>query len=83
MDPTLDVRVECYSGSTYAERPRVICWGEERFEVLCVLYRWRTPDETGFIVETVGRKLIELHSIAATGRWWARMTAGEVNVIVP
>ena len=80
MDPALDVSVECYSGAYHAERPRVICWGEERFEVVRVVNRWRTPNETGFLVHTDDGKLIELHAISATGRWWARMAAGQKNV---
>jgi|APSaa5957512622_1039677.scaffolds.fasta_scaffold50902_2 hypothetical protein len=82
MDSTLDVSVEFYSGSTYAERPRVICWGEERFMVARVIKRWRSPDESGFLVCTVDEKLIELHSIGATGRWWARMIPAEENAFL-
>jgi hypothetical protein len=80
MDPALEVRVECYSGSYEAERPRAICWGEERFEVVRVVNQWRTPYEKGFLVRTDDGKLIELHAVSATGRWWARLSTGQENV---
>ena len=74
MDPTLEVSVEFYSGSMYAERPRAICWGEERFEVDRVIERWKTPEEMGFLVHTVDEKLIELRSVGETDCWRACFT---------
>jgi len=47
-----------------------------------VIKRWRSPDESGFLVCTVDEKLIELHSIGATGRWWARMIPAEENAFL-
>jgi hypothetical protein len=71
MDPSLEVRVEFYSGAAYAERPRVIHWGKELYTVDKVIDRWRTPDEIGFIVRTMDEKLIKIHTTGETDCWQA------------
>lgn len=48
------VRVECYSGYTYAEEPRAFEWRGQRYEVKRILKRWRTPQGPGFRVEVAG-----------------------------
>ncbi len=37
------VQVECYSGHTYAQEPRVVIWKGFRAEVAHVESTWRTP----------------------------------------
>jgi len=46
-------RVECYSGTTYADRPTALWWEGRRFVIQSILARWRTPGEVCFRVETV------------------------------
>lgn len=51
------IRVECYSGLSYAERPIAVRWQGQRLVVEEVLRSWRTPQGPGFDVVTVdGRK---------------------------
>ena len=42
--------VECYSGHTYAQRPRAFVWQERRCFVSCVESQWRTSDGPVFRV---------------------------------
>ena len=46
------VQVECYSGHTYAQEPRAFEWRGERYEVVRVVKRWRTPTGPAFRVES-------------------------------
>jgi hypothetical protein len=48
------VQVECYSGYTYAQEPRVVEWRGQRYEIKRILKRWRTPQGPGFCVEVAG-----------------------------
>jgi hypothetical protein len=48
------VQVECYSGYTYAQEPRVVEWQGQRYEIKRILKRWRTPQGPGFRVEVAG-----------------------------
>ena len=52
--------VECYSGSEYAERPLALWWEGQRLRVTAVLKRWRSPNETGFRVQTEVGSIFEL-----------------------
>ena len=45
-------RVECYSGHTYAQEPRVVVWRGRRFAVAQIEQRWRAPEGPAFVVET-------------------------------
>jgi hypothetical protein len=45
------IRVECYSGHTYAQEPRAFEWEGRRYRVERVVKRWRTPTGPGFRVE--------------------------------
>lgn len=42
--------VECYAGSTYPEEPRAFTWETQRYTVIEVLQRRRTPEGIGFLV---------------------------------
>jgi hypothetical protein len=48
---TVPIKVECYSGHTYAQEPRAFEWEGRRYEVERVVKRWRTPAGPGFRVE--------------------------------
>jgi hypothetical protein len=45
-------RVECYSGHTYPQEPRVVVWQGRRLPVTHIERRWRTPEGPAFSVET-------------------------------
>ena len=44
--------VECYSGYTYPQEPRVVIWQGRRFPVTHIERRWQSPDGPAFCVET-------------------------------
>ena len=47
------VRVECYSGHTYAQDPRTFEWQGQRYQVRHIAKRWRTPAGPAFWVEGI------------------------------
>jgi hypothetical protein len=52
--------VECYSGQSYPERPRALLWEGERFEVIEILSRWRSPKDIHFLVRIKDGRMFEL-----------------------
>lgn len=52
MPAEREVRVECYSGHTYAQEPRAFFLEGERIEVEQVIARWRTPAGPAFRVRS-------------------------------
>jgi len=44
--------VFCRSDSDYAERPLALIWQGQRFEIIEILARWRTPEGRRFLVKT-------------------------------
>ena len=71
------VRVECYSGHTYAQEPRAFEWEGRRYEVERVIKRWRTPAGPCFRVEVSGisdpnspiSNPVDLTYLESTDRW--------------
>ena len=55
-----NLKVSCYSGHTYAERPYSFLWGETEHEVEEIEKEWREPEGKHFRVRTRGNKLFEL-----------------------
>jgi hypothetical protein len=53
--------VECYSGHTYPQEPRVVVWQGRRFPVARIERRWRAPEGPAFCVETQPGISFELH----------------------
>ncbi|MDY7040390.1 MAG: DUF6504 family protein [Chloroflexota bacterium] len=47
---TETIEVECYSGRTYAQRPRAFTWRGRRYRVREVERTWRTPQGLHFRV---------------------------------
>jgi hypothetical protein len=64
-----DSTVECYSGHTYAQEPRVVVWEGERFPVVRVDRRWRTPEGPAFRVETGPGEVFDLLYVESDDRW--------------
>ncbi len=52
--------VECHSGYQYADRPTAIFWEGQRFEVVDILRRWRTPGMIYFRVTTAVEQSFDL-----------------------
>lgn len=46
-------KVECYAGSTYPEKPRVLEWEGQRYFVDVILERRREPHGVGFLVRCI------------------------------
>jgi hypothetical protein len=63
------VYVECYSGHTYAQEPRVIIWRGFRAPVSQVKHAWRTPDGPAFRVSLDDGAIVNLHFIEARDQW--------------
>lgn len=56
----MGTRVECYSGSEYAEYPRAFDWQGRRLEVAQILHRWRTPPGKTFRVLAADGQVYDL-----------------------
>jgi hypothetical protein len=52
VSPAVTVKVECYSGYTFAERPTGFVWGGKRHQIERILAQWRLPEGPGFRVVT-------------------------------
>ncbi len=69
--------VECYSGSTYAERPVAVHWQDGRLAVEQVLRSWRTPAGPGFEVAVADQRSFRLQLDEAADVWNVQeITAG-------
>ena len=55
-----DLKVICYSGRTYAERPESILWQGIDYEVKEIERAWQEPGEKHFQVHTRDNKLFNL-----------------------
>lgn len=65
--------VECYSGHTYAQEPRVVTWKGCRRPVVQVEKRWRTPEGPAFLARTEAGDLFELQYHELEDRWLVRL----------
>lgn len=65
--------VECYSGHTYAQEPRVIVWKGHRCLVAQVEQRWRRPEGPAFLVRTEPGDVFELHYHDLEDHWSVRL----------
>jgi hypothetical protein len=45
------IKVTCYSGRSYADRPISFVWKHERFEITSIEREWLEPGEKHFIVQ--------------------------------
>ena len=52
------LKVNCYSGHTYAERPKSFQWQGIKYEVEEIERAWREPGERHFQVRTRDNKLL-------------------------
>jgi hypothetical protein len=64
-----EIGVECYSGHTYAQEPRVVIWQGHRHAVAQVVARWRTPEGPTFQVRTETGEWFQLHYLESDDQW--------------
>ena len=57
---TNNLKVNCYSGHTYAERPQSFLWEGVEYEIEDVEKAWLEPEERHFQVRTRDNKLFRL-----------------------
>ena len=61
--------VRCYSGQSYAERPKSFTWEGVEYEVEEIEKEWREPQERHFKVRTKDNKLFQLCYNESQDRW--------------
>ena len=66
-----NLKVKCYSGHTYAERPRSFLWEGIEYEVEEIERAWQEPGERHFHVRTRDNKLFQLRYNEVTRQWSA------------
>ena len=65
------VRVECYSGHEYAERPSAVHWEGVRLQVTEIESSWRTPEGMSFRVRLQDGRACMLAYSALADSWTA------------
>ncbi|MDH5781634.1 MAG: hypothetical protein OEZ07_03575 [Dehalococcoidia bacterium] len=63
------IKVKCYSGQTYAERPKSFLWEGVEYEVEEIEKEWREPGERHFQVRTRDNKLFQLCYNESQDQW--------------
>ena len=64
-----DVDVECYSGTRYAERPRIVILGSDRQAVVEIVHQWRDPTGPCFDVILEDGRQVRLCLNEPTDSW--------------
>jgi hypothetical protein len=64
-----NIEVNCYSGHTYAERPRSFLWQDIEYEVDEIEKAWLEPGQRYFQVRTRDNKLFQLCYNEAEDQW--------------
>ena len=64
-----NLKVSCYSGQTYAERPVSFRWEGVEYEVEEIEKEWLEPGERHFQVRTKDNKLFQLCYNEAKDQW--------------
>ena len=64
-----NIKVNCYSGHTYAERPQSFEWQGIVYEVEEIEREWQEPGERYFQVRTRDNKLFRLCYNEAEDQW--------------
>ena len=67
-----DTIVECYSGHTYAERPKALCHNGKQYEIEAIEAQWRSPEGKHFQVTAMNGDVFELIYDQATDNWKIR-----------
>lgn len=77
------VKVECYSGHTYAQRPRFFTWRGQRYQVQEVERTWRTPQGPCFLVRTPEDSVFELVYNEHNDIWFLKIDYHDVGCAQP
>jgi len=64
-----NLKVKCYSGQSYAERPKSFIWEGVEYEVEEIEKEWLEPGERHFKLRTKDNKLFQLCYNEAEARW--------------
>ncbi len=64
-----NVKVKCYSGHTYAERPVSFVWEGVEYEVAEIEKAWLEPGERHFKVRTRDNRFFQLCYNEISKRW--------------
>jgi hypothetical protein len=64
-----NLKVNCYSGQTYAERPKSFIWEGVEHEIEKIEKEWREPEERRFQVRTKDNKLFQLCYNESQDQW--------------
>jgi len=65
------VQVTCYSGHTYAERPKSFLWEGREHRVKMVEKEWQEPGERHFRIRTEDDRMFELCYYESRDEWSA------------
>lgn len=66
------VKVTCYSGRAYADRPASFVWQGVKYEVDDIEREWQEPGEKHFLIKTEDDRRFELCYIEQDDIWWLR-----------
>ena len=66
------VRVECYAGHDYPQRPVAFWWQGQRLVVVAVRSEARLPDGKRFVVETDAEQVFEINYNQIDDMWTVR-----------
>ena len=69
MGEELTPLVECYSGSTYAERPVALYWDGQRVQIIDIEERWHIPGKMCFRVRAEDGRRFELFYDELDDHW--------------
>ena len=64
-----NLKVSCYSGHTYAERPKSFKWEGKEYEVEEIEKAWQEPGKRYFQAKTKDSKLFRLCYNEAEDQW--------------
>ncbi len=64
-----NLKVNCYSGHTYAGEPRSFLWEDIEYEVQEIEKAWREPGKIYFKVRTENNKLFQLYYNETEKQW--------------
>ena len=71
-----NLKVNCYSGHTYAERPVSFAWGDTEYEIKEIERAWVEPGERHFQVRAGGNKRFQLCYNETDKEWSLTELAG-------
>lgn len=80
MEGLKQVQVKCYSGHTYAQRPKSFLWLSQEHEIVLIEDEWLEPGKRFFKVVTADEKVCRLCYNEAQDEWWLitdSLTTGE------